>query len=130
MVDCSILVADFRFLSDFEKMIASNPDWSRENRPGTLLKMLLYQTEDLPVLQKTLFRHYVRFTDFPQLFAKSWLKNFDEKQEDLPLHDLVFALTDRLHSFEDHSESKLAPKSRVKVSKILQNTHEIHLLFR
>ena len=47
-VSCKRIVADFRFLSEFEKTISepfNNLKTRNQSRPGTLLKMLLSQVD-------------------------------------------------------------------------------------
>lgn len=74
-----------------------------DDRPGTILKMLLSQTEGLPDLQGTIFNHYVSHEKFPELYAKAWF-NQPAADQDLPLHDLISVLSNRIRDV-NHTQS-------------------------
>lgn len=69
--------------------------------------MLMTQLEGLHDLQETLFSHYVKSEDFPELYAKAWLNlsRVDEQATHLPLHDLISVLSNRIRDF-DHTLEK------------------------
>ena len=105
-VSCHKLVADFRFLMAFRNLILSSQKISSKQKnpkPGSLLKMLLTQMEDDPDLQRAVFLHYVSNKTNAKLFAKHWLQEDDELDENLPLHDLIALLANRDDGFDRSS---------------------------
>ena len=120
-VSCHKLVADFRFLMSFRNLIlSSHKISSTEKNPGSLLKMLLTQMEDDPDLQRAVFLHYVSNKTNAKLFAKHWLQNDDEVDDNLPLHDLIALLANRDDGFDRSSsvfgqQVIIFPKESIKI---------------
>ncbi len=115
VVECAVLVSDFRFVTAFKALILDSLDLPSETRPGTLLKMLLSQLEGSNDLQKTIFDHYVPLENHPSLYASSLLnltRNEQKQVANLPLHDLVTMLSKRRTNFRQHSKSQIKRAER------------------
>ena len=82
-------------------MILSSKNLSKENRQGTLLKMLLIQMSDDPLLQEETFHNYAPNDKYEKLYAKYWLNiTQDSKLNSLPLHNLISMLANREQIFD------------------------------
>ena len=82
-------------------MIHSSKNLSNENRQGTLLKMLLIQMSDDPLLQEETFDNYAPSDKYEKLYAKYWLNiTQDSKLNSLPLHNLISMLANREQIFD------------------------------
>ena len=82
--------------------------------------MLLTQMEDDPDLQRAVFLHYVSNKTNAKLFAKHWLQNDDEVDDNLPLHDLIALLVNRDDGFDRSSsvfgqQVIIFPKESIKI---------------
>ncbi len=101
-ISCSEIVGDFRFLQAFKRLIfESSMEMAKEQKIGTLLKMLLTQVERDETLQRAVFNHYVDRDRFGSLYSDKWLNPETRKEaENVALHELVLMLAKRDHHYE------------------------------